>query len=352
MQTNNKEYFLIFDTNILFKPYDSKADFTTFSFNATFENVIAMVNQLDIYENVKIVIPTVVWNEMTKQIVEAHDKKIIDYKSSLKKWRFPEYKVTPISIGNYSEYINRRVAEYKVEIASGINIIMELPNPQKKCFERIVKRAFDKAPPFVGKEKNSDKGFKDVLIWESILELAETNPNSNIIFYTNDKGFKEALIDEFQQLYPKTSIAICSTEDIIKEQLEQWAKEIDIYSYQPITEYKENRELIEFLNSGDFLIQMVNRDFGITEKNRLIEDTTIHLLSHENIEVMDEVEDNARFLIDAKLKIGYTFKGGTSIEEFVDVRIEIIRLIDDIYSVEDVYKLGEECIGIDGGKYG
>lgn len=42
-------YCLIFDTNALFQAYEKKADFTTFSFNATFENVIDMINQLDIY---------------------------------------------------------------------------------------------------------------------------------------------------------------------------------------------------------------------------------------------------------------------------------------------------------------
>ena len=63
---------------------------------------------------------------------------------------------------------------------------MELPIPNNKCFTRIVERAFEKKAPFEGKEKNSDKGFKDVLIWESILELVEINPKSEIIFYSQD----------------------------------------------------------------------------------------------------------------------------------------------------------------------
>ena len=342
METTNKEYFLVFDTNVLFKPYDSKADFTSFSFNATFDNVVAMVNQLDIYEDVNIVIPEVVWNEMTKQIIEAHEKKLLDYQSSLKKWKFPEYKVTPISIDSYSEYITDKISAYKDELDSGINTIIELSVPQEKSFTRIVRRAFDKAPPFGGKEKNSDKGFKDVLIWESILELAETHPNANIIFYTNDKGFKDVLLDEFRQLSPKATISMCSTEDEIKEQLEEWAQEIDIYSYQPITEYIENKGLVEFLESEHFLIQIIDQDFGIAEKNRLIESSSIHLLSYDNIEVINDDENGVSYLVDTKLKVSYTFKNGASVEEEVDARIEISCLIDEIYSVEDVYKLEED----------
>ncbi len=54
---------------------EKKADFTTFSFNATFENVIDMINQLDIYNQVTVTIPSVVcWSEMEKQIIEKHDE--------------------------------------------------------------------------------------------------------------------------------------------------------------------------------------------------------------------------------------------------------------------------------------
>ena len=72
MNSNNEiTYCLIFDTNALFQAYDKKADFTTFNFNATFDNVIDMINRLDIYSQVTIAIPSVVWNEMERQIIES-----------------------------------------------------------------------------------------------------------------------------------------------------------------------------------------------------------------------------------------------------------------------------------------
>jgi rRNA-processing protein FCF1 len=75
MSSNNKEYFIIFDTNVLFQRYESKADFSSFSFNSTYDNVVNMINQLDIYESVNLVIPSVVWREMEKQIIEKHDER-------------------------------------------------------------------------------------------------------------------------------------------------------------------------------------------------------------------------------------------------------------------------------------
>lgn len=75
MTSNNEVvYYLIFDTNVLFQAYEKKADFTSFSFNATYKNVIDMINQLDIYDQVILGIPSVVWNEMENQIIEKHDE--------------------------------------------------------------------------------------------------------------------------------------------------------------------------------------------------------------------------------------------------------------------------------------
>ena len=91
--SNEITYCLIFDTNALFQAYEKKADFTTFSFNSTFENVIDMINQLDIYNQVTVAIPSVVWNEMEKQIIEKHDELLSTYKSMISKKRFPEYSI-------------------------------------------------------------------------------------------------------------------------------------------------------------------------------------------------------------------------------------------------------------------
>ena len=120
-------------------------------------------------------------------------KKVDEYKSYITKWILPEFSISEIKIDDYIEYITKEIDTYKSEIQSGINNIMVLPIPSDNRFKGIVQRAFDKAPPFGGKEKNSDKGFKDVLIWESILELTFSHKYANILFYTKDKGFKEIL---------------------------------------------------------------------------------------------------------------------------------------------------------------
>lgn len=141
-------YYLIFDTNALFQSYEKKADFTAFSFNATYRNVIDMINQLDIYSQVILAIPSVVWTEMEKQIVEKHDELLITYRSTVTKKFFPEYSIVENSSIDYPQYIKKQIESYKAEIEGSINKVIELPIASKGRYQSIVNRAFDKVPPF------------------------------------------------------------------------------------------------------------------------------------------------------------------------------------------------------------
>lgn len=148
-------------------------------------------------------------------------------------------------------------------------------------------RAFSKLSPFEGKDKKSDKGFKDALLWGSILEFVLKHRNSKIIYYSKDNVFGEFLLKEFAENVSDASLFICKNENEVKVQLEAWAKEIDKYSYQPIEEFDENQESVDWLNSGDFLVQIIERDFGLVEKGRLITSTAAHLINIDNIGSLD-----------------------------------------------------------------
>ncbi|MCR1961432.1 hypothetical protein SAMN04489758_1217 [Thomasclavelia cocleata] len=335
-------YWLIFDTNALFQAYEKKADFTIFNFNATFENVIDMINQLDIYNQVTVAIPSVVWNEMEKQIIAKHDELLLTYKNTISKKRFPEYSIQENSTINYPEYIKIRIEEYKKEISEKLNKVIEIPIASNNRFKSIVNRAFDKLPPFEGKDKKSDKGFKDALLWESILEFALKHRNSKIIYYSKDNAFGEFLLKEFTENISDSSLFICKNESEVKIQLEEWALEIDKYSYQPIEDFDENKEIIDWLNSGDFLVQIIERDYGFVEQGRLITSTTAHLVSIDNIECLNKNEDSKEYYIETTLRIEYNLKDGGNISEIINAGIQVEKLEDVVFSVEDVYRINED----------
>ena len=125
-------------------------------------------------------------------------------------------------------------------------------------------------------------------------------------------------------------------------QLEAWAKEIDKYSYQPIEDYDENKEIVDWLNSGDFSEQIIERDFGLVEKGRLITSTTAHLISIDNIESLNSDENSIEYYIEAVLQFIYELKDGGKTQDTINVGINVKMLDDATYSVEDAYRTDED----------
>ena len=70
----------------------------------------------------------------------------------------------------------------------------------------VFERANKKRPPFSSEANASDKGFKDALMWESILAFFKENGEQEVLFITDDAGFTknmEALCSEFNAVTNK-----------------------------------------------------------------------------------------------------------------------------------------------------
>lgn len=331
MSFDVEKYFIVFDTNTLYHAYDQKADFSTFYFNRTYDHVVGMINQADIYEYVSLVIPNVVWSEMTKQIVEAHNEKLELIKNQLKKYVFPELKIEMNEIEDYELYIKPVIESYKDQLSSDINQVIELPLAGASRFESIIKRAFDKRPPFEGKEKKSDKGFKDALIWESILEFVGEHTNSNTIYYTLDNRFNEELQKEFQEIYPTANLTICKNETEIKNQLELWSKMIDKYRYQPIEEYREYADLENWIASPNCELQLMDFSIDEIEKSKIIRIKVIHICTYDDIEVQDD--DGTKYSFYAQLDAKYETEDKIYLEKTIKTRIAVEKIADSDYKV-------------------
>lgn len=342
MSSNNKEYFIIFDTNVLFQRYESKADFSSFSFNSTYDNVVNMINQLDIYESVNLVIPSVVWREMEKQIIEKHDERIVAFKKTIEKIQFPEFSISENLLEEYSVFIKGKIEEYKVELSNGINNVIEMNIATNQRFDSIVDRAFEKKPPFEGKDKKSDKGFKDALLWESIFEFVSSHQEASYVFYTQDCIFKDnedILTEELLAMFAGVEFKICSAEDVIKNIFKLWAKEIDEYSFIPLEDnFDEFSELRMWLDSDSFKEQLSAYSYDFIEETRLIKHSSTVLMEILNISENTSQEDLVSYSIDAILRIGYTIDNQAEIFENVEVCIVAENKFGEVYFIDDIYR--------------
>jgi hypothetical protein len=75
-----------------------------------------------------------------------------------------------------------------------------------KTFDAILNRVYQKKPPFISADGASDKGFKDSLIWYSLLDYFKNQGEDHVIFVTNDKNFRNQAADlcaEFKEITGK-----------------------------------------------------------------------------------------------------------------------------------------------------
>lgn len=91
-----------------------------------------------------------------------------------------------------------------------------IPNDKpSETFKTLLDRSKYKKPPF--KDKDSDKGFKDTLIWICILNYCKTNNDNEVLFVTKDNDFlknKQQLEIEFNSTNQTNKISIIDDDEL------------------------------------------------------------------------------------------------------------------------------------------
>lgn len=241
--------YIIIDSNILFKR--NYTDYSVFYLAKIYDDVVGKIQLNNVEEHFEVLIPEIAINELYRQQVEHYNDSIKTLQTLKDKVnQIYEINIEVDSNFDYEKFLKRKKEEYIK--AKDVKV---LPICSKNRFENIVIRALEKRPPFLGKTKESDKGFKDALIWESILDFAEKN-NGDFIFLTSDKGFDEDLIAEFYDLV-ESHMKVIKKDDL--NQLDKIIEEISNNQQAEknityINNYLENikKELISDVIRKDF----------------------------------------------------------------------------------------------------
>ena len=174
---------------------------------------------------------------MQQQKVEA-------YQDDCDKWEklcnsFGDYAKGEIYIDEKSfseklkKQIQSRIEEYECIV---------MPICKSIWFESIIERALAKNPPFEGKEKESDKGFKDTVLWYSILDFAREN-HGEYVFITNDNIFYNNIRDLKREFNEETGsdLYICRSYDEVLQYVV--VKESEKY-IESVSINEETREIL------------------------------------------------------------------------------------------------------------
>lgn len=331
-------YLLIFDTNALYKNYDKCCDFTDFSFSGTFDNFVSRIEELDIYDIVSIAIPQIVWSEMRKQNIIAYYKKVKEFEDYVEKHKLPFHSYKIDTIKKYEEYLDLKIEEYKNLLENKPITFKELNFPSNRCYSSLINRAFDKRPPFEGKDKSSDKGFKDALLWESILEYKKDHNYENIILYTNDKMFNDELKQEYAEVFPNQEIIFISseTEAILNTKLSQIAKEKDDTYPIPELSSEEYEKLKEYLYSEKLVKDIEENSEKIIGKNGYFHLASFKIIEVNDIENLMGEENYSEYGVAVQAEVIISTNSHSSLTDNISLTLLVSCVDNEVFSLDDI----------------
>ena len=201
---------IITDTNILTKKMgEDKSRLSTeknFLDNIDFfTNYINDLNSLKTKNEIVYLMPETIIDELVCQKVQAYND---SYKAFSEKYKNIGYGLK----GNLPENNIIEVVNNEKKVYLGKVTVIKLKY-QNKIFKELVKEAINKLPPFDKSEerRKSDAGFKDALIWKTILYSEEINNFDKIYFFSGDNIFEknsEIFNEQFKKEHPDTDLIL------------------------------------------------------------------------------------------------------------------------------------------------
>lgn len=213
---NNNSKALIFDTNFIIE-HSKDLNSVVAELNKHFE---VFITQLSIDERIsqQYLELKEKYNKITNAIDEYASIATITLKQDFED---REKKQRKIIQDNYEKLFCKNIISF---------------SKSENTFSLIIDRVYKKIPPFLTGNKSSDKGFKDTILWLSLMDYFKNNKKfSSIIFVSNDSGFienKSFLIKEFKE-YTNSDIEIYKNEylnEFLKKNEESINEDTSVFS--------------------------------------------------------------------------------------------------------------------------
>ena len=244
------DFMVVIDTNC-FEDYTQNKKITPYCAQTECDDFFKKKKSNQRISNGLYFITQSVFGEIIQQRKEYLENAVETLKKALKpfgkEFNFP----TDI---NFEEDLKKYLKDYHINI---------LPHPDNNVFPRIIQRAIDKKLPFklVSENKNnaskgSDNGFKDVLLWETLLSFDYESKRIGKVFLitANHKDFPiNDLLPEWNKFHPCIELSILQNwkdfikveETILSELIAQnnieYSSVLDLFQ-------GENPDIIELLN--------------------------------------------------------------------------------------------------------
>jgi len=236
---------VVFDTNSLRSTEAGEVVYSTFSFGKAYDviNEFILENLLD--ADVFIAVSELVIDEIKIQMEKSYKADIKRLGETKRRMNgLPhinnELIVIPDNDFNCSDYVEQNAKVY-LENNKHVKLLNFSSDQSEQILKNLIARAHRNTPPFFKTSKNSDAGFKDSVIWETLLNYKEIERYYKIILVTKDEGFK-GCETEFAKYWNK-HFKIISTPEAVNTELgidySNYIKERAIYDFAQTDYFKD-----------------------------------------------------------------------------------------------------------------
>jgi hypothetical protein len=318
---------IVFDTNSLRRVDGAEVIYSSFSFGKPYETVNEYLKTNNLLGDVTIAVSSLVIDEIKLQMGRSYSRdlqKLKETKKRLGGLPHIDDKLIGIPDDNFdsSKYIEEKSSEY-LNVNNNVKLLSFKEEQSAQILQSLISRVHYTKPPFFKTSQNSDAGFKDSIIWETLLNYEDVKNYDKVILVTKDKGF-EGCEEEFITKWNRHFKIISAPEAVNTELGNDYQNYLE---FRPFFDYAEKEYFQNYfrqeLNEKTF-IQLDGEDIKI--ENYKIENYCEKVESKIN-----EEEQEIEYVIHSKATIAITRKGQ---KENILVNAEF--LMNDVFELYEV----------------
>ena len=324
---------IVIDTNII---NSGSNNFMIAQFSSKLDDIIRALESTDNYQEVKILLPKIVIQELYQHQLSNYQKRV----DSLKGLKIPGLDYTQEN--DYPAMQTRFFAETITNLTTRALQTEIIDYPKDSVLPNIIERALLKRAPFEGEDKVSDKGFKDVILWESILEYKRQHHNDTLILFTSDiRLCCSSLENEYQTLFHDNIYLLHQTKSNDYSILyDKVSTLLENKSTNQKTFDEENKQrLLELLNTDN--VSYLFEDLPIETDEGTLICSRVDLKNKSIANITDLPDENKiKYIVNLELSVDAKSEDGECYWE------DSAELTIDYYFENDTFYLQQMC-GLD-----
>lgn len=328
---------IVFDTNVLRDMLGKEVVYNSFTFGKTYNELDTFIKESGLEEYVTLSVSTMVIEELKNQKKRAYKQDIANLKEIVKRLEglphIPENSI-PIPDEDFDcgVFIEQNATAYIA--ANNVNTLVYKEEHASSILNNMVQKVVttDKPQsPFAISGPYKDAGFKDGIIWETLMHFDMVLDYDKVIFLSKDGDYKENCLDDFTQKWNRHIKIEKDKNNVIAELKKDYGN------------YIEERAIHDFANKEyfrDYLFDQlkVKTEIAVNGSNFKIENFVIEnpCILVERMPPSDEEDEY--IIIHSQIIIHYT-EAGEKKQQVVIAQTELAdeeskEIIQTTYDIE------------------